>query len=50
MGQVFINLSIVVLLSLTFFLMNEPLIWAHKCDIDGKLGGHSIVTQTGAAP
>ena len=23
------------------FLQNGSLIWAHKCDISGKLGGHS---------
>ena len=26
------------------FLQNSPSIWAHNCDIRGKLSGHSTVT------
>lgn len=29
-------------------LQYSPLICAHKCDVGGKLGGHSIVTDIGA--
>ena len=26
------------------YLQNSPQIWAHKCDMGGKLGGQSILT------
>ena len=43
MVQVFV--SLVLLYFLYFlFLQPSPLIWAHKGDIGGKLGGHGIVT------
>ena len=43
-GPGFQQCSLVVLFSYVF-LQTSALIWAYECDVGGKPGGHSNVTQ-----